>query len=161
MTEERPEFTQKWATTMTLHVIGAGFDTLGMTLTACLAFISETRDCQSKLFQELSQARKNGSLSDMPTYDQILALPYLQACIKEAMRLKPVIGMGLPRVVPQGGQIVSGQLLPQGTVLSMNPWVIHRDKQVYGQDANEYRPERYVQASKEQSKLMNGLSLAF
>ena len=57
------------------------------------------------------------------------------AVVREAMRLHPGIGMALERVVPAGGlPLKDGRVVPPGTVVGLNPWVIHRDRGVYGED---------------------------
>jgi cytochrome P450 len=45
--------------------------------------------------------------------------------------------------------------LPEGTIVGMNAWVLHRDKQVFGDDVETFRPERWLDASEEQQRLMN------
>jgi cytochrome P450 len=42
------------------------------------------------------------------------AMPYLQACIYEALRMHPAVGMSLPRVVPPDGFEIEGVFLPGG-----------------------------------------------
>lgn len=83
-----------------------------------------------------------------------------QAVMKEAMRLHPGVQMPLERIVPQGGTTVSGMYLPGGTVVGINPIVIHHDTDVYGADASEFRPERWLESSAEQLKLMDRSFLA-
>lgn len=158
----RPECKPQWATTITMHIIGAGFDTLGMTLGSCLAWVAKTPGCQAKLHREMDKARNEGRLDDIaPSYDQAHALPYLQSCIHEAMRLNPVIGISLPRVVPPEGAIINDQHIPGGTIVGINPWIVHRDKDIYGVDADEFRPERYSKADDSQLHAMDAVSLAF
>ncbi|KAL6412179.1 hypothetical protein AUP68_04562 [Ilyonectria robusta] len=50
----------------------------------------------------------------------------------------------LERVVPEGGATLAGTFLPQGTIVGVNPWVIGRDKAVYGENANDFVPERWL-----------------
>jgi len=157
----RPEFRPQWAATITLHIIGAGFDTLGMTLSSCLIWVSKTPGCQAKLYAELETAGISSKMESIPKYDQTLSLPYLTACITEAMRLTPVIGISLPRIVPKEGAIIDGHHLSPGDVVGMNPWIVHRDHGLYGDDAEEYKPERYRDASENQRHVMEAMSLAF
>ncbi|KAF2804695.1 cytochrome P450, partial [Mytilinidion resinicola] len=156
-----PNFKPQWAATTIVHIIAAGFDTLGMTLSACFGHIGRSPTSQAKLHAELDNALKEGQLDDAPSYEQVANLPYLHSCLTEAMRLTTVIGVSLPRVVPGSGAVVEGHELPAGTVIGANPWVVHRDKGIYGEDAEEFRPERYLEASKERRYEMDAHSLAF
>jgi cytochrome P450 len=60
----------------------------------------------------------------------------------------------LERVVPEGGANLSAQFFPAGTIVGMSAWVAHYNKDVYGQDAEEFRPERWLEADKEQLRIM-------
>ena len=53
--------------------------------------------------------------------------------------------MGLPRVVPEGGLHVSGKFFPEGTVLSVPSYTIHRDPEIWGDDVEVFRPERWFE----------------
>lgn len=74
--------------------------------------------------------------------------------------MHPAVGLLLERVVPPGGTDIAGMFLPEGTVVGMNPWVAARDESVYGDDAYTFRPERWLDASLSQVKLMERNSLA-
>ena len=47
------------------------------------------------------------------------------------------------RDVIDGRFCIAGQFLPAGTIVGINSWVMHADKQVYGEDAEKFRPERW------------------
>lgn len=47
-------------------------------------------------------------------------MPYLQACIKEGLRMHPATGLPLARVVPNGGTTICGRYFPEG-VSQRNP----------------------------------------
>jgi hypothetical protein len=74
--------------------------------------------------------------------------------MKEAMRLHPGVGFPLERYVPKGGLVVGDVLLPEGTIVGMNAWVIHHDKTIYGEDADMFRPERWMDAESEKLRIM-------
>ena len=89
-------------------------------------------------------------------------MPYLQATIKEAMRVHPSVGMMMERHVPKGGVMICGKFIPEGTtVVGINPWVVARDETTYGEDVDTFRPERWLEAKEEQLKAMERASLAF
>jgi cytochrome P450 len=75
--------------------------------------------------------------------------------MKEAMRCHPGVSFPLERVVPEEGIDLCGAHLKAGTIVGMNAAVIHRDKTVFGDDADEFRPERWINCPDEQVKLMN------
>lgn len=85
-----------------------------------------------------------GELSNPVTFTEVSKMTYYHACMKEAMRLHPSCGQMLERVVPEGGATLSGAFLPQGTIVGVNPWVIGRDKAVYGENADDFVPERWL-----------------
>jgi cytochrome P450 len=80
----------------------------------------------------------------LPAYDEIKDLPYLRACIDESMRLRAVLPLGLPRVVPPEGMLVDGQWIEGNTTVSVSTYTIHRDSE-YFSNPDEYRPERWLE----------------
>jgi cytochrome P450 len=72
-------------------------------------------------------------------------MPYLQAVMKEAMRLHPAVGIPMSRYVPKGGAEIDGHWYPTGTVVGINAWVVHHDNGVFGEDADIFRPERWLE----------------
>lgn len=87
-------------------------------------------------------------------------LPYLDACIKEALRMTPAVGIPLERVAPAGGMELCGKYFQGGTVLGVNAWVAHRNQEVFGEDADVWRPGRWVEASADQRKAMERAQFA-
>lgn len=100
----------------------------------------------SKLISEVDTAVRDGTISSQGNiqWTESQELPYFQACLKEAMRLRPAVGVDISRYVPPEGIEVEGRHLPGGTRLALNGWVLHRDKATFGEDAEFYRPERWL-----------------
>lgn len=116
---QNPQLKRDDVIAMAFTTLYAGFDTMGITLTATLYLITSTPGCQERLHAELDAAREQGQISASPTFEEIKRLPYFQACIAEAMRYHPTTGTTLPRVVPKGGAEIDGYFLPEG-VSSIN-----------------------------------------
>lgn len=93
---------------------GAGSDTTAIALRAVVYFLCKNPGKLRKLQSELDDAEKNGKLSEPITYAEALSLAYLQAVLKEAMRLHPSTGFTMARVVPKGGTVLLGHSLPEG-----------------------------------------------
>ena len=80
-----------------------------------------------------------------PRFSEVRDLPYLDACVQEGSRMHPPFALPFERVVPEGGVMISGHYLPSGTVVGGSPYVVNRHKETFGQDAEFWRPERWLQ----------------
>ena len=99
----------------------------------------------AKLSQEVKEAQEAGKLSEIVTYAEAQNLPYFQACLKEAMRVRPAVGLGIYRKTPPEGVEIGGKHYPGGIEVAVNGWVLHRDKTVFGDDVEVFRPERWFE----------------
>ncbi|KAF2189731.1 cytochrome P450 [Zopfia rhizophila CBS 207.26] len=122
--------------------ITAGSDTTGISMRAIIYFLLKNPEAKRRLIEEIDQRRRKGELSDPVSWNEANKMKYLQACMHEALRLHPAVGVNLPRVVPPGGTEIHGHYFPAGSIVGVNAWVVHRNKEVYGEDAEEFRPER-------------------
>lgn len=103
-----------------------------------------TPSAYKKLTAEIDEADEAGFLSyPIIQYNEAVGLSYLVACCKEGMRLQPSVGLTLPRHVPPNGCVIAGEWFPGGTKVGMNAAVVQRDKSVFGDDADEFVPERW------------------
>jgi len=71
-------------------------------------------------------------------------LPYFQACLKEAMRIRPAVGLNITRLVPPEGAEIGGKKFPGGTRVAVNGWVLHRSEEIFGANPKVFRPERWL-----------------
>jgi cytochrome P450 len=120
--------------------LGAGSDTMSSALQAFFYLMIQDPKMVEMLQAELGKA----NLSGVPTYDETQKLPVLQACIKEVYRFHPPVGAGLQRVAPPEGVTVCGRDFAPGTILSVYIWAIHRMTAVFGEDAAEFNPRRWL-----------------
>ena len=105
------------------------------------------------LVSEVISASKSGILSESVTWAEAQQLPYFQACLKEAMRIRPAVGVNITRLIPQGGAEIDGTWLPGGTAVAVNGWVLHKDKKTFGEDADEFKPERWLKDEENAKKM--------
>ena len=74
-------------------------------------------------------------------------LPYLQACIKEGLRVFPPLQALNSKLAPPGGETVNGIFIPGGTEVAYSSFTTQRRKDIFGEDAQYFRPERWIEAA--------------
>ncbi|KAF2962750.1 hypothetical protein GQX73_g10822 [Xylaria multiplex] len=89
----------------------AGSDTTSTTLSSLLFYLLKNEPIMTRLTNEI---RNTFRRYEEITYNSTVSLPYLRAALLEAMRIYPPVPIGLPRIVPEGGDTVDGVFLPGG-----------------------------------------------
>ena len=126
----------------------AGGDTSSATMRAAVYYLAKTPSATTKLAAELNAA----GISAPASWKSIRDLSYLDAVIRETMRMNPGIAMIFERIVPEGGfTLPGGRYLPAGTKAGINPFVTNRDYGVFGEDADTFNPDRWLQGEDESS----------
>lgn len=111
----------------------------------------------AKVVEELDEADNAGKLSTPIRYKESTNdLPYYNAVLKEAMRIHPSVGLLMERHVPAEGIKIDGHFIPGGTIVGINPWVTNRDPAAFP-DAEEFKPERWLEASEAHLKQMDSI----
>jgi cytochrome P450 len=119
----------------------AGGDTTSATMRAVVYYLSKNTSAYQKLTSELDAA----NLSLPAQWKDIQDLTYLDAVIREALRINPGIAMVFERVVPESGfTLPDGRFVPGGTKIGINPAVTSRDVEVFGEDADLFNPDRWL-----------------
>ncbi|KAL8281106.1 hypothetical protein RQP46_006464 [Phenoliferia psychrophenolica] len=136
----------------------AGSDTTSNSSCAILFFIVRNTRVHKKLQAELDEAFSARGVEGVLEYEETKGLPYLQACINEALRRHSTSGMGLPRIMTQETE-VCGEVFPTGTILSVPSYTIHHLESVWGKDAREYRPERWLEDPEKTKELEKALNI--
>jgi hypothetical protein len=118
------EFDDNGVLSMAASNIFAGSDTTGISIGAVLYNLCKNPSCKRKLSEEIRETIRNEDLDPAENipFKTGHAMPYLQACIYEALRMHPAVGMSLPRVVPEEGFEIDGTFIPAGVscTLGMN-----------------------------------------
>lgn len=124
--------------------ISAGADTTATALQTFIYFTMRHPKALARLREEIETAIGNGLCqTKIVTYTDSQKLPYLQACIKESLRFCSPVSASSPRVAPPGGIVIGDRSFPEGTILSVNCWVLHLSKEIWGPDAREFIPDRW------------------
>ncbi|GJE97651.1 cytochrome P450 [Phanerochaete sordida] len=132
----------------------AATDTTSSALARIFTILAERQDVQDKLRAEIFEAAGGGT-EDIP-YDQLVELPYLDAIIRETMRLHPpanfvnretrtdiVMPLSEP-ISGLDGSLISEVPVPAGTPVVVSVRGCNRNRALWGDDALEWKPERWL-----------------
>ena len=95
-------------------LVTAGTESTAWALSAFFHSIATNPTCLEKLVGEIRSAFDSEDEICLPKAEK---LSYLNACIKEALRLYPPLSQSLPRVVAKGGRVIAGRYIPEGVSL--------------------------------------------
>jgi len=128
----------------------AGHETTSSAITWALHELSRNTAVQSKLRQELLTF-----LTDNPTMDELNSLPYLEQVIRETMRVHApavftqrmaveddLLPLSKPYVDKEGKSHDSFPI-PKGQIIHIPILAVNTDKEIWGEDAAEFKPERW------------------
>ncbi|KAF8024316.1 hypothetical protein BT93_F1490 [Corymbia citriodora subsp. variegata] len=126
-----------------MALVLAGSDTTSVSLTWALSLLLNHREVLKKAQHELdTQIGRERPVNE----SDLKNLVYLQAIIKETLRLYPAAPLGVPHESMEDCT-VDGYHVPKGTRLLFNFWKIHRDQHIWS-DPLEFRPERFLTTHK-------------
>lgn len=126
-----------------VHLLG-GSDTTATALRNTIFFVATNPIAYRRLQAEIDAAVAAGSVTRPVLTDaQAKSLPYLQAAIKEALRVWPPI-MGIMPKVSDRDDVICGTKIPAGTWVAWSPMAIMKNKEVFGGDADVYEPMRWL-----------------
>ncbi|KAL2165002.1 hypothetical protein VTH06DRAFT_298 [Thermothelomyces fergusii] len=142
--------------------IFAGSDSTASTMQSFFWHVLDAQPVYQALMREIEEAVREGTLpaEGNISWNQAQKLPYLQACLKETMRVRPAVGLNITRLVPPEGAELDGHFIPGGTTVACNSWVLHRDQDVFGADADDFRPERWLE-NEERARRMDRYMFQF
>lgn len=120
-------------------LVEAGFETSAATLNNLVLHLAANRHVQHKVQDELMRVV---GPHRCPCFDDIKNLPYVRACVKEILRMNPILSPGI-RQYASNDVLYKGQVIPKGTVLLANTAFLHFDPARFERPF-EFMPERYL-----------------
>ncbi|KAK3075007.1 hypothetical protein LTS18_014122, partial [Coniosporium uncinatum] len=121
----------------------AGSETTATMLSGTTYLLLTNPDKMQKLKDEIRGKFKS---EDEITIDEVSRLPYLLAVLNEGLRIYPPVPTGFPRVVPAGGDVVSGYYLPEGTSAYVSQHATNHSPRNFT-DPDSFVPERWLAPS--------------
>ncbi|KAI1262329.1 cytochrome P450 [Xylariaceae sp. FL1019] len=142
---------------MLMSTISGAGDTTATSVVATIYYLITYPETLRKLRAELTEA----GVAPIPAFGDVTKLPYLNAVVKEGMRMFSTPTWPLERQVPVGGATIAGMAFPEGTSVGCMPQAIHQNKTVFGNDVDVFRPERWVTEDREALRLMESTHMGF
>ncbi|KAM7525628.1 hypothetical protein LguiA_015530 [Lonicera macranthoides] len=126
-----------------MDMVVGGTDTTSNTIEFALAEMMNKPQIMKKAQQELDTiVGKNNMVEEF----HIQKLPYLNAIMKEVLRLHPVLPLMVPHC-PSETCVISGYTIPKGARVFVNVWGIHRDPSFW-ENPLDFLPERFLGGDK-------------
>lgn len=129
---------------LTGNMIGGGVDTTASTTVTFILAMCAFPEVQRKAQKAIDEVVGSGRLPDWTDEEK---LPYVRACVEEALRWRTVTILGGIPHSPSQDDEYNGYLIPKGTWITGNLWAIHRNPNEYP-EPDEYKPERFIEKTR-------------
>lgn len=147
------DLTQEQIAAQLRTLVQAGYETVGCAMAWLLYEIARNPEVQAKIREEVTRTPSE------PTYDDLREhMPYLDAAVKECLRLHPAV-LELTHVADKDTLVplekplpTTGErqiLIPRGTIINIPVNTMQLDPEVWGADALEFKPERWLKMGNE------------
>ena len=131
---------KKYLRDVILNFLIAGRDTTACLLTWLFYELSQNKEVKNKLIKELDTCL---DYSEITIEDVEKKLPYLRAVIDECLRLHTPVPKDIKTAI-NNDTLPDGTYVPAGSLFMYCPWVQGRDKSLWGEDAEKFNPERFL-----------------
>uniref|UniRef100_A0A6B2L774 Cytochrome P450 n=1 Tax=Arcella intermedia TaxID=1963864 RepID=A0A6B2L774_9EUKA len=131
--------TPKFLRDQVVNFLVAGRDTTAILLASTFYFLSLNPDVDAKVREEIARVVGNEKF-DMKHSKH---LRYLQNVINESLRLFPPAVPFNSRVATKDVVLPNKVRVTKGTLVMYTPYIVHRLKEYWGNDAEQFRPERW------------------
>ncbi|CAN0872305.1 Cytochrome P450 83B1 [Linum grandiflorum] len=123
-----------------MNVFIGGTDTSAAAVVWAMTYLMKNPIKMRKAQEEVRCAiGKKGFVNEQ----DIQQLSYLKAVVKETMRLQPAVPFLVPRESIENCNL-GGYVIPAKTVIYLNAWAIGRDPEAWGENPEEFKPERFI-----------------
>jgi cytochrome P450 len=145
--------TQLEAESESLLQILAGSDSTATVIRMTVLYLLTNPPVYAKLRAEVDEAVNKDQASSIVRVAEFNSLPYLQAVVKESIRLwQPLTGIAT-KIAPAEGVTSYGRHIPGGTLLALHIQAITTRKDFFGPDADLFRPQRWLDADPDTLKM--------
>ncbi|KAB8205654.1 Cytochrome P450 [Aspergillus parasiticus SU-1] len=138
------DFTDDELIDQMLTFLAAGHETTASAFTWACYLLTLYPDVQERLRTEIRERIPSGN--HPITWSDLETLPLLNGVCQEVLRLYPTVPMTIREAVRDS--VVAGKHIPRGTRILLCPYAINRSPEFWGNDGEEFRPERWIDTDK-------------
>ncbi|KAF9010881.1 cytochrome P450 [Hymenopellis radicata] len=138
MIETCPELEREFVSYTGLVLMDGGSDTSGAYLLSLILALASNPEYQERAWKEVD-AVVGGRIPERADLED---LPFVQALIKEILRLRSPFTMGFPHSMAED-VFYKGHVLPKGSTVMLNNYAISTDPEVF-EDPEAFKPERFL-----------------
>lgn len=103
-----------------------------------MLYVAIYKDVQTQIYEEIDQVLHG----QKPSLDDITSLPFLEASIAEAQRIRSVVPVGIPHGALEEIEI-NGYTIPKGAMIVPLQWAIHMNPLLW-KDPEVFDPKRFI-----------------
>lgn len=122
-------------------IIGGGADSSGHTISFVFLMLAMYPDVQERVYNEIVSVSSDVTKGNL-TKSNLNSLIYMEQVINETMRILPAVPM-IARELNGPITLSNGVTLPFGTTIGIGIRDTHRNKKVWGPDADQFNPDRF------------------
>jgi len=138
-------------------VVGAAIETSATSTSNCLLLLAMHPEIQQKVYDEIIRVLPDADNSAV-THEKLNELTYLEQVMNETLRLFPIVPM-IARKVTEDFEIEAGNVLSKETILVLNFFMLFRRKDIWGDDADQFNPDRFAPENIKPSQLFIPFSM--
>lgn len=133
-----------------LTFLAAGHETTSSALSWACYLLAKYPKLQHALREEIRHALpEDMDIKSVDLASTLEPLPYLNGVMNETLRLYPTVPLTMRQAIRDTN--LAGQAIPKGVTVVLSTWLMNRSPEVWGAEAGEFRPERWITAGKPNS----------
>ncbi|KAI1481981.1 cytochrome P450 [Daldinia eschscholtzii] len=151
---ESGAFTEENLVDQLMTFLAAGHETTATAMTWGIYMLAKNPEMQNRLRAEVREKLPPIDSDREVTSLDIDHMPYLNAVCNEILRYYSPVPFTLREAVRD--TMIAGQPIPKGTTIAISPWATNFDKSMWGPDAHEFKPERWIPKGPDDKKAASG-----
>jgi len=138
--KDDPAFTKPVLEDLAGAIFGGGSETVRQSVEWLLLLTASRQEGQRRIQSEIREVIGSDRF---PEWLDQKSMPYTTAFIQEMLRWRTLIPINLLRYTLADTEL-NGYFIPKHSTILSNHWAIHHDPAFWGSDAEEFRPERFL-----------------